>query len=83
MDTPEERLRILPTRGILMELVQSWSESMDESKIEQLIKDAGKGDTGMKMLLYKFFFFNYTFQVVGPDITEHIITAEAPHSLKE
>ena len=50
VDKPDERLRILPTLGILKDLVQSWSESIDESKIEQLINDAGKGDAGMNSL---------------------------------
>lgn len=41
VDTPNERLRILPTQGILRNLVQSWSESMDEEKIRQIVQ----GDT--------------------------------------
>jgi len=62
---------------------------MDESKIEQVLNEqrainfAAKEDTSMKMLLYKFFFFNYTFQVTGPDIMDSIMTAESPDPLKE
>jgi hypothetical protein len=62
---------------------------MDESKIELVLNDqrtnafAAKEDTSMKMLLYKFFFFNYTFQVTGPDIMDSIMTAESPDPLKE
>ena len=34
------------------------------------------------MLLYKFFFFNYVFQVTGPDIMESLMSGEPEDPLK-
>ena len=42
VDCPEERLRILPTKGLLKHIIQSWSASMDQDKINDVVnKNSG------------------------------------------
>ena len=38
--------------------------------------NATEAGSAMKMLLYKFFFFNYVFQVTGSDIIEGLMSGE-------
>lgn len=137
----DERIKILPTQDILRQLIQSWSESMDEDKIRELIdgssstnqlqqlgqklmqgnsrtkgnnlaatftnsqesrngsknaqqpaetvqtqsNQAGENvsnNSAIKMLLYKFFFFNYVFQVTAPDLMESLKTGEHKDFMK-
>lgn len=59
---------------------------MDESKINEVILSSKENsDDGhqMKMLLYKFFFFNYIFQVTGESIMDVFVAADPSDDLKE
>ena len=40
------------------------------------LSNTSEAGSAMKMLLYKFFFFNYVFQVTGSDIIEGLMSGE-------
>lgn len=68
---------------------------MDENKIKEIVEqfevkltqnknlDDTPANNNIKMLMYKFFFFNYVFQVTGPDIMESLISGEPEDPLRQ
>ena len=90
VDAKDERLKILPNQGILRKLVESWSDSMLVDKKIQAVIDGddenhelAPNESKVKMLLYKFFFFNYVLEVTGDDVLESLTSAESGNALKE
>ena len=56
---------------------------MDEDKIKEIMENPTASNQGeVKMLLYKFFFFNYVFQVTGPDLMESLMSGQPEDPLK-
>lgn len=65
-DCISERINLLPTKTILIDIMTSFCASMDPKAADFINKAAeapenSEGDCMRKQMLYKFFFFNYTF----------------------
>ena len=69
-DKRDERLYLLPTRTMAVEILQTFIDSMDPSVPDSINKaldapNSPEGDKKRKQMLFKFFYFNYTFQIIA------------------
>jgi hypothetical protein len=60
---------MLPTHSVLLDLIRQFSsiESMSEAHLSQVVDHVEVKPK--KMLIFKFFFFNYLIQLTLPEIT--------------
>ena len=74
----EERVYLLPTRTMVVEILKTFVDSMDPKVPDTINKaldapNTPEGDKKRKQMLYKHFFFNYTFQLVAEDAVKLLV----------
>jgi hypothetical protein len=77
-DATDERVHLLPTETMVVDIFQTFVDSMDPNVPDSINNSLEapsnpEGDKKRKQMLYKFFFFNYTFQLVAEDGVKTLI----------
>lgn len=79
-DSREERYGLLPAGSVLSDILNSLCNEMVKQVPPETLKQeilSDKGSKANKLLVYKFFFFNYLLQVSGDEVVTACLEGKA------
>jgi len=81
VDNKSERNHLLPPKSLLVSIMRSFCKSLRAEEINLAV--ISQETKPKKLLLYKFFFFNYMFQVSGEDVLDHLTKMSTDENKKQ